>query len=58
MMAESTAVVSAIIRLVVSASVINGLEKALPYHSSEKPCQIIACFPALNDPPTMKAMGA
>ena len=55
---DSAAVTSAMNRLVVSASVISGLEKALPYHSSEKPCQIIACLPALKEPATISAMGA
>ena len=48
MMAERTAVVKAMKTLVVSASMISGLEKALAYHSSEKPCQSMACLPGIE----------
>ena len=58
MAAERMALMKAMERLVHSASMTSGLEKALAYHCSEKPCQIMACLPALKLPPTMKAMGA
>ena len=39
---ESTAVQSPTSTLVHSAFTANGLEKAFPYHSTEKPCQSMA----------------
>ena len=58
MAAASTALVKAMTRLVRSASMMRGLEKAFSYQASEKPCQTMGFLPALKLPPTMKQIGA
>ncbi|MCH6587058.1 MAG: hypothetical protein IH805_01910 [Proteobacteria bacterium] len=53
----STAVVPAMMRLVVSASITHRFETAVPYHWSEKPRKSLACRPALKLNSTMMPMG-
>jgi len=57
MMAESVAVESAMTTEVHSARRMSGLEKALPYHMTEKPCQSMAYLPALNEKNTISVIG-
>ncbi len=56
--AESKALTRAMVRLVVRASMISGLAKALPYQATEKPCQTMAWRPELKDRATISATGA
>ena len=53
-LAETTAT----IRLVSSASMTKGLDRARPYHLVEKPCNWLACRPALMLKSTMMPIGA
>ena len=53
----STAVTNATVRLVVSASIANGLRSALPYHLTEKPRKSLAWRPALKLNSTMIPIG-
>jgi hypothetical protein len=56
--AASAALVKAISRLFCKAWMRKVLEKALPYHSTEKPVNSLALRPALNEKSTTSAIGA